>query len=117
VSASERRSREEPSLRPYEALCEHAELELELAGRGELDGLIALGARWAELTHDLPGPPPAAAAPLLERARLMHERTRVELIRMRDGLLSDLATTTRARRAAGGYAGRLQRRPRLDRRA
>ncbi len=105
------------SLRPYEAIREHAELELELAGRGEVERLAALGARWEELIAGLPAQPPAAAAQLLHRARLIHERTSVELIRLRETLLSDLAGTTRARRAADGYAGQLHRRPRLDRSA
>jgi hypothetical protein len=107
----------EPSLGRYEAICEHAELELELAGRGELDRLEAMAARWEDLTGDLPPRPPAAAAPLLQRAQLIHERTRIELIRLREALLSDLATATRARRAGAGYAGQLRRRPRVDRSA
>ena len=96
----------EPSLGRYEAICEHAELELE-----------AMAARWEDLTGDLPPRPPAAAAPLLQRAQLIHERTRIELIRLREALLSDLATATRARRAGAGYAGQLRRRPRVDRSA
>lgn len=107
----------EPALARYEALYEHAECELELAGRGELAGLTALGARWDELIAGLPALPPPAAAELLERARLIHERTRIELVRLREVLLSELSTTTRARRASDGYAGQLQRRPRLDRSA
>ena len=105
------------SLRPYEQIHEHAELELELAGKGELEQLVSMGARWDQLTAGLPPRPPAAAAPLLERARLLHERTHVELVRLRDGLLSDLATTTRARRTADGYAGQLPKTPRVDRSA
>jgi hypothetical protein len=107
----------EPALARYEALYEHAECELDLAGRGELAGLTALGARWDELIAGLPALPPPAAAELLERARLIHERTRIELVRLREVLLSELSTTTRARRASDGYAGQLQRRPRLDRSA
>lgn len=104
-------------LRPYEAVCEHAELELELAGNGDVAGLVALGERWPTLSEALPATVPAAAAPLLERARLMHERTRVELLRVRELLQAELARTAQARRAADGYAGQLQRRPRLDRSA
>ncbi len=106
-----------PSLRPYEAIHEHAELELELAGKGEIERLAGLGARWQELVAELPAQPPAAAGELLERARLMHERTRVELIRLREALLAELATTKRARQTADGYAGQLRPRPRLDRSA
>jgi len=107
----------EQSLRPYEAIYEHAERELELAGSGDIERLAALGARWQQLIADLPPRPPASAAELLARARLMHERTRIELIRMRELLLAEIATTTRARRAADGYAGQLPRRPRLNRSA
>lgn len=108
---------EEPSLAPYEAICEHAELELELAGRGELDSLVALGARWQELAASLPERPPAAAAELLERAQLIHQRTHIELVRMRDALLAQASTAARARRTADGYAGQVRARPRVDRTA
>jgi hypothetical protein len=107
----------EPSLRAYEAIGEHAELELALAQRGEIERLAALGTRWDDLIAGLPAQPPAAATQLLKRAGLIHERTRAELARLRDALLTDLATATRARRAADGYAGQLRRRPRLDRSA
>lgn len=93
------------SLRGYEAICEHAELELELAGRGELEELAQMSARWEQLTAGLPSDPPAAAAPLLERARMLHERTRIDLLRLRESLLAELAESRRASRAASGYAG------------
>jgi hypothetical protein len=105
------------SLRPYEAIHKHAELELELAGRGEIERLAAMGERWAQLTRDLPARPPTAAAQLLRQARLIHERTRIELIRLRESLLAEIGTSARARRAADGYAGQLPRRARLDRNA
>lgn len=104
-------------MNPYEAIHEHAELELELAGRGEVERLLALGERWGELTGDLPASPPAVAATLLREARLIHERTRVELIRLRESLLAEIGASMRARRAVEGYAGQLSRRPRLDRSA
>jgi hypothetical protein len=107
----------EGALAPYRAILEHAELELELAGRGDIDGLSALSARWEALTQGLPDPAPAAARSLLERAGLIHERTHIELIRLREALLADVAKNSRARRAADGYAGQLPRRPRLDRSA
>jgi hypothetical protein len=106
-----------PPLRRYEAIHEHAELELELAGRAELERLGKLRGRWQDLIAGLPAQPPPEAAGLLERARLIHERTSIELIRLRDALLSELETTTRARRTADGYAGQLRRGPRLDRSA
>ena len=101
----------------YEAIHAHAELELELAGRGELERLEELGARWEQLTEGLPPRPPEQALPLLERAKLIHERTRIELYRVRERLLADLSVHTHARRAAEGYGGRPARRPKLDRRA
>jgi hypothetical protein len=101
-------------LAPYEAICEHAELELELAGRGELDSLSALAGRWEELVAELPRRPPAAARGLLERAGLIHARTRVELERLREAVLVELATTARARKTADGYAGLVRARPRVD---
>ena len=108
---------EQATLRPYEALHEHAELELELVGQGQIERLGVLGERWEQLTRDLPARPPAAAAPLLRAARLIHERTRIELIRLRESLLAEIGASARARRAADGYAGQLPRRSRLDRRA
>jgi hypothetical protein len=105
------------TLRPYEAIHEHAELELELAGRGEIDRIATLGKRWEELTRELPPRPPTAAAPLLRQAQLLHERTRIELIRVRESLLSDISSAARARRAADGYGGTRSRRARVDRSA
>jgi hypothetical protein len=106
-----------PGLAPYEAILEHAELELELAGRGELDRLQELGERWDELLRAVPELPPAAAGPLLSRASLIHQRTHIELLRMRELLLTDLATAGRATRTVAGYSGQLRRRPHLDRSA
>jgi hypothetical protein len=107
----------EHALRPYEAICAYAERELELAGRGELARLTELGVRWEELIAGLPARPPLAAAELLQRAHLIHERTRIELDRLREALLGEIATATRSRRTANAYAGQLRRRPRLDRSA
>jgi len=105
------------TLDPYAAILELAEHELELAGQGELDGLDELAAQWEQLTAGLPARPPAAAAPLLERAALVHERTHIELLRLREALLCELSTTAHASRAAHGYAQIARRRRRLDRNA
>jgi hypothetical protein len=48
---------------------------------------------------------------------MLHERTRIELERLRGVVLEEMSDIKRARRAAGGYAGQLTRRPRLDRSA
>lgn len=103
-----------PPLARYQAILDHAELELELAGRGELESLESLGGRWESLIEGLPERPPAEALSLLQNALLLHERTRIELERLKDALLSDLGVTRRARRTADGYAGQLSPRPRLD---
>ncbi len=89
----------------YRALVAHAELEHELACRGDLPSLNALGSRWEALLAGLPPAPPAEAAPLLHRARLIHERTREELERMREGLIGEAAVASRAQRTAAGYGG------------
>lgn len=107
----------EAELAPYRAILEHAELELELAGQGDLDGLSALALRWEELTRATPPDPPPNAGSLLERASLIHDRSRIELIRLRETLLAEVSISSRARRAANGYSGQLPRRPRLDRSA
>lgn len=101
----------------YQALIEHAERELAHAGRGEIDELTALSSSWEALVAELPRTPPQAAAGLLERAALMHERTRIELIRLREALVGEHTAATRARRAAAGYAGEHGRPQRLDRSA
>lgn len=104
-------------LEPYRAICAHAELELELAGNGEIERLVALDRHWQQLISGLADPPPRAAAPILERARLLHERTRIELIRLRDSVLGDVATASTAKRTAAGYAGAATSVSRLDRSA
>jgi hypothetical protein len=114
VSDQASRDADVASLRPYREIKEHAELELEMAGRGELERLAALGERWDQLTGDLPSHPPLAAAALLRGARLIHERTRVELLRLREALLVEISTSARTRRAAEGYGSQLPRRTRVD---
>ena len=99
-------------LAPYEAIVAHAELELELAGDADLERLAALAPLWEELTAALPATPPPAAAVLLERAGLIHARARVELLRIRDLLSSELATVRRGRRRPRATAGRPAREPR-----
>jgi hypothetical protein len=105
------------ALGPYEALLAHAERELELAGNGDIHQLGTMAARWEQLTAALPPRPPAAAAGLLERAALMHERTRVELLRVREAVLAELESVRRARRAAEGYAPASPLRATVDRSA
>jgi hypothetical protein len=115
-SSSERSA--DPAVRPYEDLCEHAELELELVGRGEVTRLAALGARWREIAGALPPVAPPGAEELLKRTRVLHERSRAQLLALREATMEELAIAARARRTADGYAGPLRRRsPRVDRSA
>jgi hypothetical protein len=97
-------ARRQDTLAPYEAIMAHAERELELAGQGEIARLAEQTGRWQELIDACPSSPPAEAAGLLELATLMHERVRVELLRLRESLLVDLGTVRQARAAAAGYA-------------
>lgn len=106
-----------PDLSRYEALAEHAELELELAGRGAVEQLAALAPRWEELTAGLPEVPPREAADALARAQLLHERTHIDLLRMRDALRQEIARAGRARQAASGYAAGAPAGPQLERSA
>ena len=106
-----------PELARYETILAHAELELELAGRGDIEGLTALGERWDELIAGLPALPPPAAARLLERARLISERARIDLIRIRDGVLVEHTAALQAKRAVDGYGRELHPSHQLDRSA
>ncbi len=99
----------------YAAILAHAELELELAGRGDLDGLMQLAERWGELTGTLPAVAPAGAAVIIERARLINERASIELVRLREGLLAEQGVATQAARTADGYGRELRPVPQLDR--
>jgi hypothetical protein len=106
------------TLDPYAAILELSERELELAGMGRIDDLHALGEEWRALVAQLPAQPPVAARPLLERAALAHERTHVELLRLREAMLCDMRTTAQASRVAHGYAQQERRRiRRIDRSA
>jgi hypothetical protein len=101
----------------YRAIRQLAELELELAGKGDLDDLQSLADGFHRLTADLPDQPPPAAQPLLEQAALLHERTRIELLRLREGLVSDLTSVGTVARAAHGYSPKGGGRSQLDRSA
>jgi hypothetical protein len=98
------------TLDPYAAILDLAELELELAGLGKIEDLRALSDQWDELTAGLPEQPPPSARALLERASALHERTHIELLRLREAMLCDLNATARASRAAHGYAQQTPRR-------
>lgn len=89
---------------PYEALASLIERELELVGQRRLDELDPLRQTRAALERALPAVPPAQAGPALERCRILHKRVEIELLRVSDVLLLELAQVRRAQRAAKGYA-------------
>jgi hypothetical protein len=98
----------------YEALLELIEQELQYAGDGRLDELAAVRAARASLIESLPATPPATARATLERANLMHQRLRVELLHCREQLLLELGQLEQAQRTARGYAPALARAPRIS---
>lgn len=89
---------------PYETLAFLIERELELVGLRRFDELPAVWEARAELIRSLPTTPPEEAGPVLERCRQLHKRVEIELMRVRDMLLLELAQVRTAQRAAQGYA-------------
>jgi hypothetical protein len=89
---------------PYQQLSALIELELQLVAERRFDELLALKRRRAELQASLPAIPPATAGPELERCALLHKRVEIELLRVREAVLEELAGVRHAQRAAEGYA-------------
>jgi hypothetical protein len=104
----------DPAAAPYESLAALIERELELVGRRSFDELDALTPVRAALQASLPATPPAHARAILERCHLLNKRVEIELLRVREALLIELAQVRQAQRAASGYAPVLRRHPRLD---
>jgi hypothetical protein len=90
--------------RPYEQLAEMAQRERALIGDRRLEELDQLAAERATLIASLPAKPPAWAMPALEQAALIHRRVTIEMTRLREAILLELAGVERARRMASGYA-------------
>ena len=89
---------------PYEMLASLFERELELVGLRDFDELHTVTETRAGLIRTLPARPPAEARAVLERCRQLEKRVEVELLRVREALLAELAQVRRAQRAADGYA-------------
>lgn len=89
---------------PYEDLAALIERELELVVDRRFDELLALQRQRTELQGALPASPPAGARPALERCMRLHKRLEIEMLRVREGILIDLAQVRVAQRAARGYA-------------
>lgn len=94
----------DPAAPAYERLAALIERQLQLAGERRLDELEAVARAAARLQESLPATPPAAARPSLERCARLHRRLEIELLRVREALLLELAQLHRAQRAADGYA-------------
>lgn len=89
--------------RPYEALASLIERELELVGQRRFDELAVLKQARRKLESTFPPSPPASAGPALERCRLLQKRVEIELLRVREMILIELAQVRQAQRAAAGY--------------
>jgi hypothetical protein len=89
---------------PYERLASLIEIELQLVGERQLAALAAVARERNELQGSLPDTPPDAARSALERCLKLHKRVEIEMLRVREALLSELGQVTQAQRAADGYA-------------
>jgi hypothetical protein len=98
---------------PYEALAVLIERELELVGQRDFQQLQVITQARSLLTARMPERPPAEARPVLERCRQLNKRVEVELLRVREALLIELAQVRQAQRAASGYAPVRQPAPRF----
>jgi len=99
------------SIEPYEALAALIERELQLVSERSFDELHALKQVRAELESSLPATPPEAARATLERCRQLQKRVEIELLRVREILLLELARVRQAQRTADGYAPARRRLP------
>jgi hypothetical protein len=89
---------------PYEALASLIERQLQLAGERRFDELQLLDRARAELQAALPEIPPAGTREVLERCAQLHKRVEIELLRVRELLLLEMAQVRQAQRTANGYA-------------
>ena len=92
------------STQPYETLAAVLERELTLVAERGFDELQELKTMRTELMRSLPDTPPAEAAATLERCRQLSKRVEIELLRVREAMLVELARVRQARRTADGYA-------------
>jgi hypothetical protein len=104
----------DPAAAPYEALAELSERELELLGEGRLEELADLWRVRDALIETLPETPPASAGAALERCALMHKRVQVEIVRVQEDVLRELAKVRRAQRMAHAYGAAGRRGPRFS---
>jgi hypothetical protein len=88
----------------YGQLAALIERELQLVAERRFDELPALTQARADLQASLPATPPMTAGRELERCALLHRRVEIELRRVREAILRELAGVRQAQRAADGYA-------------
>ncbi len=93
-----------PAADPYETLAGIVERELALVADRDFDGLAELTRERAALQRTLPATPPATARATLQRCLLLSQRGAVELSRVREAILIELAQVRHGQRAAAGYA-------------
>jgi hypothetical protein len=89
---------------PYEALAQIIERELAIVPERDFAALAQLTRERAALVRSLPATPPAAARAPLSRCWLLQERVRIEMQRVREQILLELAQVSQAQRTARGYA-------------
>ena len=92
------------STAPYEALAQIIERELAVIPERDFAALEALTRERAALVRWLPATPPAVARESLTRCSLLQARVRIEMQRVREQILLELAEVSRAQRTARGYA-------------
>jgi hypothetical protein len=103
-----------PATDPYEALAAIVERELALVADRDFDGLAEVTRERAALVGTLPATPPAAANATLRRCLALQQRVGIELARVREAILIELAQVRLGQRAAAGYAPARRRVPRVD---
>jgi hypothetical protein len=99
---------------PYEALASLIERELELVAERDFEGLAELKHQRGALERTLPATPPPSARDALQRCHALHQRVRVELLRVREAILIELGQVRHGQRAAAGYAPARNRVLRID---
>jgi flagellar protein FliT len=99
----------------YEALADIAQRELELVSAGAVERLPELRAERNALFATLPGTPPAAARPALERAAALQARITAMLEERLQQTGEELRRLTHGRAAMRGYAPLVEPRKLVDR--
>jgi HEAT repeat protein len=100
---------------PYDALAALAERELELVSAGAIEELPALHDRRSAIVAALPGTPPAAARPALERTATIQALVSEVLEERIRATGAELRHLGQGRTAMSGYAPQIERTKLVDR--